>query len=110
MRGTSGSVRRSPANPARPGREQRYRDHFVRRGVPEVPLICSAQVLLRCDPRGRVGFVARLSALSECEGLEAGAFWRSKRKTPPLKRRETKKLQQRTTKKKRQEKYLRFHR
>src|SRR5579864_9639996 len=43
MRGTSGSVRRSPANPARPGREQRYRDHFVRRGVPEVPLICSAQ-------------------------------------------------------------------
>jgi hypothetical protein len=42
MRGTSGSVRRSPANPARPGREQRYRDRFVRRGVPEVPLICSA--------------------------------------------------------------------
>jgi hypothetical protein len=39
MRGTSGSVRRSPANPARPGREQRYRDHFVCRGVPEVPLI-----------------------------------------------------------------------
>jgi hypothetical protein len=46
MRGTSGSVRRSPANPARPGREQRYRDHFVRRGVPEVPLICSAPVHL----------------------------------------------------------------
>src|SRR6267154_1954587 len=43
MRGTSGSVRRSPANPARPGREQRYRDRFVRRGVPEVPLICSVQ-------------------------------------------------------------------
>src|SRR5271170_5543463 len=42
MRGTSGSVRRSPANPARPGREQRYRDRFVRRGVPEVPLIRSA--------------------------------------------------------------------
>ena len=39
MRGTSGSVRRSPANPARPGREQRYRDRFVCRGVPEVPLI-----------------------------------------------------------------------
>src|SRR5882672_5229059 len=44
MRGTSGSVRRSPANPARPGREQRYRDRFVRRGVPEVPLICSASI------------------------------------------------------------------
>src|ERR1700693_4031331 len=41
MRGTSGSVRRSPANPARPGREQRYRDCFVCRGVPEVPLIVS---------------------------------------------------------------------
>jgi hypothetical protein len=44
MRGTSGSVRRSPANPARPGREQRYRDRFVRRGVPEVPLICRALI------------------------------------------------------------------
>jgi len=39
MRGTSGSVQRRPANPARPGREQRYRDHVVCRGVPEVPLI-----------------------------------------------------------------------
>jgi hypothetical protein len=45
MRGTSGSARRSPANPARPGREQRYRDRFVRRGVPEVPLICHKQGL-----------------------------------------------------------------
>src|SRR5882762_4223882 len=51
MRGTSGSVRRSPANPARPGREQRYRDRFVRRGVPEVPLICSVQAfsVVLCD-------------------------------------------------------------
>jgi hypothetical protein len=39
MRGTSGSVQRRPANPARPGREQRYRDHAVCRRVPEVPLI-----------------------------------------------------------------------
>jgi len=39
MCGTSGSVQRRPANPARPGREQRYRDHAVCRGVPEVPLI-----------------------------------------------------------------------
>jgi hypothetical protein len=57
-------VRRSPANPARPGREQRYRDHFVRRGVPEVPLICSARVF--CDvtlwncTRLHHDFVARL--------------------------------------------------
>src|SRR3984885_463160 len=35
MRGTSGSVQRRPANPARPGREQRYRDHAVCRGVPK---------------------------------------------------------------------------
>jgi hypothetical protein len=46
LRGTSGSVRRSPANPARPGREQRYRDRFVRRGVPEVPLICARRFSL----------------------------------------------------------------
>ena len=46
MRGTSGSVRRSPATPARPGREQRYRDRFVRRGVPEVPLICARRFSL----------------------------------------------------------------
>jgi hypothetical protein len=37
-RGTSGSVRRGPANPARPGREQRYRDRLVRRRPPGVPL------------------------------------------------------------------------
>jgi hypothetical protein len=52
MRGTSGSVRRSPANPARPGREQRYRDRFVRRGVPEVPLICRVRAIfvVLCEP------------------------------------------------------------
>src|SRR5208337_1863463 len=37
MRGTSGSVQRGPANPARPGREQRYRVSQVCRGDPEVP-------------------------------------------------------------------------
>src|SRR6266480_6567928 len=37
-RGTSGSVQRGPANPARPGREQRYRDHLGCRRSPEVPL------------------------------------------------------------------------
>ncbi len=36
-RGTSGSVQRGPANPARPGREQRYRDHLVCPRSPEVP-------------------------------------------------------------------------
>ena len=41
MRGTSGSVQRGPANPARPGREQRYRDRLVCRRSPEVPLIDS---------------------------------------------------------------------
>src|SRR5579862_2192891 len=43
MRGTSGSVQRRPANPARTGREQRYRDHAVCRGVPEVPLIAACE-------------------------------------------------------------------
>src|SRR5213080_2137178 len=37
-RGTSGSVQRGPANPARPGREQRYRDHLGCCRSPEVPL------------------------------------------------------------------------
>jgi len=36
-RGTSGFVQRGPANPARPGREQRYRVSQVCRGDPEVP-------------------------------------------------------------------------
>jgi|SRR5580698_7897119 len=36
-RGTSGSVQRGPANPARPGREQRYRDCLGCRRSPEVP-------------------------------------------------------------------------
>src|SRR5579871_1971587 len=36
--GTSGSVQRGPANPARPGREQRYRINQVCRGDSEVPL------------------------------------------------------------------------
>jgi len=39
--GASGSVRQGPANPARPGREQRYRDRLVRRRPPEVPLTAS---------------------------------------------------------------------
>src|SRR6266850_4947027 len=38
-RGTSGSVQRGPANPARPGREQRYRDRLGCRRSPGVPLI-----------------------------------------------------------------------
>ena len=38
-RGTSGSVQRGPANPARPGREQRYRDSLGCRRSPEVPRI-----------------------------------------------------------------------
>ena len=38
-RGTSGSVQRGPANPARPGREQRYRDCLGCRRSPEVPLM-----------------------------------------------------------------------
>jgi len=42
MRGTSGSVQRGPANPARPGREQRYRVSQVCRGDPEVPRIAKA--------------------------------------------------------------------
>jgi len=37
-RGTSGSVQRGPANPARPGREQRYRVCLGCRSSPEVPL------------------------------------------------------------------------
>src|SRR5438876_10725555 len=43
-RGTSGSVQRGPANPARPGREQRYRECLGCRGSPEVPRFfpCSA--------------------------------------------------------------------
>ena len=41
-RGTSGSVQRGPANPARPGREQRYRVSQVCRGDPEVPRIAKA--------------------------------------------------------------------
>src|SRR2546429_2812143 len=36
-RGTSGSVQRGPANPARPGREQRYRGRLGCRRSPEVP-------------------------------------------------------------------------
>src|SRR5215471_20151004 len=36
-RGASGSVQRGPANPARPGREQRYREHLGCRRSPEVP-------------------------------------------------------------------------
>jgi len=39
IRGTSGSVQRGPANPARPGREQRYRVSQVCRGDPEVPRV-----------------------------------------------------------------------
>ena len=36
-RGASGSVQRGPANPARPGREQRYRERLGCRRSPEVP-------------------------------------------------------------------------
>ena len=39
--GASGSVRQGPANPARPGREQRYRERLGRRRPPEVPLTAS---------------------------------------------------------------------
>src|ERR1700737_4090260 len=38
-RGTSGSVQRGPANPARPGREQRYRERLGCRRSPEVPRV-----------------------------------------------------------------------
>src|SRR5438874_6530778 len=38
-RGTSGSVQRGPANPARPGREQRYRERLGCRSSPEVPRV-----------------------------------------------------------------------
>ncbi len=41
--GASGSVRQGPANPARPGREQRYRERLGRRRPPEVPLTASRQ-------------------------------------------------------------------
>jgi hypothetical protein len=43
-RGASGSVRRGPANPARPGREQRYRERLGRRRSPEVPRTSENQV------------------------------------------------------------------
>jgi hypothetical protein len=41
--GASGSVRQGPANPARPGREQRYRERLGRRRPPEVPLAASRE-------------------------------------------------------------------
>src|SRR5579863_334727 len=44
-RGTSGSVQRGPANPARPGREQRYRDGLVCPRSPEVPRADRSQQL-----------------------------------------------------------------
>src|SRR5579859_6324739 len=43
-RGTSGSVQRGPANPARPGREQRYRERLGCRSSPEVPRILELYV------------------------------------------------------------------
>src|SRR5579859_8059239 len=44
-RGTSGSGQRGPANPARPGREQRYRDGLVCPRSPEVPRADRSQQL-----------------------------------------------------------------
>src|SRR3979409_1987304 len=43
-RGTSGSVQRGPANPARPGREQRYRERLGCRSSPEVPRVVNASL------------------------------------------------------------------
>jgi DNA polymerase III subunit gamma/tau len=53
-RGASGSVQRGPANPARPGREQRYRERLGCRRSPEVPRI------LELLKRGKI-------VVSECE-------------------------------------------
>jgi hypothetical protein len=52
--GASGSVRQGPANPARPGREQRYRDRLVRRRPPEVPLTASPQFAIAVQYRRRL--------------------------------------------------------
>src|SRR5215475_14102697 len=49
-RGTSGSVQRGPANPARPGREQRYRERLGCRRSPEVPRT-EVDSLLSCQPQ-----------------------------------------------------------
>src|SRR5271165_5379286 len=56
-RGTSGSVQRGPANPARPGREQRYRVSQVCRGDPEVPRIEEELSAIRYQ-RSRSGCLA----------------------------------------------------
>jgi hypothetical protein len=50
--GASGSVRQGPANPARPGREQRYRERLVRRRPPEVPLTASRRFVPPFCPQG----------------------------------------------------------
>src|SRR3984893_8939082 len=49
-RGTSGSVQRGPANPARPGREQRYRERLLCRRSPEVPLFKILSEVTRAVP------------------------------------------------------------
>jgi hypothetical protein len=88
MRGTSGSVRRSPANPARPGREQRYRDRFECRGVPEVPLICRTQE----NSQARYGSLAgtfRVAVAAVARLFRGGDFLIVAKKPPPLKRRAT---------------------
>jgi len=60
-RGTSGSVQRGPANPARPGREQRYRVSQVCRGDSEVPRFLKK----RSDIGNQIAANARLPALPE---------------------------------------------
>jgi DNA polymerase III subunit gamma/tau len=72
-RGASGSVQRGPANPARPGREQRYRDRLGCRRSPEVPL----------DGRER-----------KCKKWEVGSGKRRKIVRPQTK--ETRKSEERT--------------
>jgi hypothetical protein len=59
-RGTSGFVQRGPANPARPGREQRYRENRVCRGDSEVPLL---QVAAGSAFASSVNFAFRTSLL-----------------------------------------------
>src|SRR6202163_1961698 len=57
-RGTSGSVQRGPANPARPGREQRYRERLGCRRSPEVPRIFSRR-FLNCNNSMSYQVIAR---------------------------------------------------
>jgi len=65
-RGTSGSVQRGPANPARPGREQRYRVSQVCRGDPEVPRFERQRSDI--SDQETVGFLGYVPACPELRG------------------------------------------